>query len=52
MLTRFWTASSVKYGTVIISAIKRSISDLELRKGNTKVRKQGTRSLYLFEITK
>ena len=28
------------------------MSDLELQKGNTKVRKQGDRSLYLFEITR
>ena len=27
------------------------MSDLELRKGKTKVGKQGVRSLYLFEIT-
>ena len=44
--------SSVKYENVIIGAIKRNTSDLELRKGKTKVGKQGVRSLYLFEITK
>ena len=33
-------------------AIKHNTSDLELRKGKTKVEKQGFRSLYLFEITK
>ena len=52
MLTRFWTANSVKYENVIIGGIKRSTSDLELRKGKTKVGKQCVRSLYLFEITK
>ena len=36
----------------MISAIERNTSDLEHRKGNTKVGKQGVRSLYLFEITK
>ena len=51
-LTRFWTVNSVKYENVIIGAIKRNTSDLELRKGKTKVGKQGFRSLYLFEITK
>ena len=52
MLTRFWTASSVKYENVVIGAIKRNTSDLELQKGKTKFGKQGVRSLYLFEITK
>ena len=52
MLTRFWTANSVKYENVIIGAIKHNTSDLELRKGKTKVGKQGVRSLYIFEITK
>ena len=42
----------VKYENVMIGAIKRNTSDLELRKGKTKVGKQGVRSLYLFEITK
>ena len=51
-LTRFWTAKSVKYENVIIGAIKRNTSDLELRRGKTKVGKEGVRSLYLFEITK
>ena len=32
--------------------IKWSTFDLELRKGQTKVEKQGIRSLYLFEIIK
>ena len=45
------TANSVKYENVIISAIKRNTSDLELRKVKTKVGKQGVPSLYLFEIT-
>ena len=49
-LTRFSTANSVKYEFVIIGTIKRSTSDLEIRKGDTKVRKQGAGSLYLFEI--
>ena len=40
-LKRFWTANSVKYENVIIGAIKRNTSDLELRKGKTKVGKQG-----------
>ena len=51
-LTWFWTVNSVKYENVIIGAIKRNMSDLELRKGKIKVGKQGVRSLYLFEITK
>ena len=51
-LTRFWTANSFKYENVIIRAIKRNTSDLELRRGKTKVGKQSVRSLYLFEITK
>ena len=46
------TVNSVKYENVIIGAIKRNTSDLELRKRKTKVEKQGLRSLYLFEITK
>ena len=50
-LTRFWTVKGVKYENVLIGAIKRNTSDLELRKGKTKVGKQGVRSLYLFEIT-
>ena len=37
---------------VISGAIKRNTSDLELRKGKTKVGKQGVRSPYLFEIAK
>ena len=37
---------------VIIGAIKRNTSDLEVRKGKTNVGKQCVRSLYLFEITK
>ena len=37
---------------VIIGAIKRNTSDLELRRGKTKVGKEGVRSRYLFEITK
>ena len=52
MLTRFWTANSVKYENVIIGAIKCNTPDLELRRGKTKVGKEGIRSLYLFEITK
>ena len=52
MLTQFWTAISVKYENVIIGAIKHNMSDLELRRGKTKVRKQAVHSLYLFEITK
>ena len=51
-LTRFWTVNSVKNENVIIGAIKRNASDLELRKGKTKVGKQGVRFFYLFEITK
>ena len=51
-MTRFWTLNSVKYENVIIGAIKRNTSDLELRKRKAKVGKQGVRSLYLFEITK
>ena len=31
-LTQFWTDNSVKYENVIIGAIKRNTSDLELRK--------------------
>ena len=52
MLKRFWTVNSVKYENVIIGAIKRKTSDLELQKGKTKAGKQGVHSLYLFEITK
>ena len=52
LLTRFWIANSVKYENVVIGAIKRSMFDLEHRKGNTKVGKQGVRSLYSFETTK
>ena len=52
MLTRFWTKNTVKYENVITGAIKRNTSDLELRKGKTKVVKQGVRPLYLFEIIK
>ena len=37
---------------VITGAIKRNTSDLELRLGKTKVRKQGVCSLFLFKITK
>ena len=51
-LTRFWTADSAKYENVIIGAIKRNTSDLELRRGKAKVGKQGVSSLYLFDITK
>ena len=51
-LTRFWTANCAKYENIIIDAIKRNTSDLELRKGKTKVGKQGVRSLYLFKISK
>ena len=40
------------YENIIIGAIKCNTSDLELRKGKTKVGKQGVRSLHLFEITK
>ena len=43
---------SVKYGTIIIGAIKCNTSNLEFQKGNTKVGKQGVCSLYLFEINK
>ena len=39
-LTRFWTTNSVKYENVIIGAIKRNASDLELRKGNTRSENQ------------
>ena len=49
MLTR---VNSVKYKNVIIGAIKRSTSDLELTRGKKTVGKQGVRSLYIFEITK
>ena len=52
MLAKFWTANSVKYENVTIGAIKHNMSDLELQKGNSKVGKQGIRSLYLFEIMK
>ena len=31
-LTRFWTANSVKYENIMIGAIKRNTSDLELRR--------------------
>ena len=41
-----------KMKNVIIGATKRNTSDLELRRGKSKVGKQGVRSLYLFEITK
>ena len=50
MLTRFWTVNSVKYENVIIGAIKRNMSDLELQKWKAKVGKQGIHSFYLFEI--
>ena len=43
---------SVQYENVITGAIKRNTSDLELRKGKTKVGKQGVRSRYLSKITK
>ena len=46
-LTRFWTTSGVKYEHDIIDAIKRNTSDLELRKGNRKVGKQGVCTLCL-----
>ena len=39
-LTRFWTVNSVKYENVIIGALKHNTSNLELRKGKTKVGKQ------------
>ena len=51
MLTQFWTANSVKYENVIIGAIRRNMSDLELWKSKTEVGKQAVHSLYLFEIT-
>ena len=51
-MIQFWALNSVKYENVIIGAIKRNTSDLELRKGKTNVGKQCVRSLYLFEITK
>ena len=44
------TMNIVKYENVIICAIKRNTSNLELRKKKTKVGKQGVRFLYLFEI--
>ena len=50
MLTRFWTANGVKYENVVTGAINCNMSKLELRKGKTKVGKQGVHSLY--EITK
>ena len=40
----------VKYENLIIGVIKRNTSDMELWKGKTNVRKQGVRSLYLFEV--
>ena len=46
------TVNTVKYENVIIGAIKHNTSDFELRKGKTKVGKQGVRFLYLFEIAK
>ena len=52
MLTWFLTANSVKYENVIIGGIKCNTSDLELQRRKAKVRKQGVRSRYLFEITK
>ena len=48
MLTRFWTANSIKYENTIIGAMKRDTSDLELWKRNTKVGKQGVRFLFTF----
>ena len=51
-MTRFWTENRVKYENVTIGTIKRHTSDLELRRGKTKVGEQGVCSLYLFEITK
>ena len=48
----FWTSISVKNKNIIICAIKCNTSDLELAKVNTKVGKQGFRSLYIFEFTK
>ena len=41
-----------KHEDVIIGAIKRNTSDLELRREKTKVGKQGDRSPYIFEIIK
>ena len=48
-LTRFWTVNSVKYENVIIGAHHVRLGTPERE---TKVGKQGVRSLYLFEITK
>ena len=48
-LTRFWTVNSVKYENVIIGANHVRLGTPERE---TKVGKQGVRSLYLFEITK
>ena len=53
MLTRFWTANSVNYENIIIvDPINRNTSDLKLRKGRTKLGKQGVRFLYIFRITR
>ena len=48
-LTRFWTANSIKYENVIVGAIERNTSDLELRKGKTKV---GKKMFVLFNYLK
>ena len=40
-----------KCENILIGAIKRNTSSLELRKGKTKVGKEGVRFLYVFEIT-
>ena len=47
----FWTVNSVKYENAIIGVIKRNTSDLELRKGKTKVWKQRIRSLYFLKLS-
>ena len=52
MLTQSWTANSVRYENVIIGAIKRNMSNLEIQRGEINVGKQGAYSLYLFKITK
>ena len=44
------TANSVKYENVIIGAMKRNTSDLELQKVNIKDRKQGVQFVLFFYL--
>ena len=47
-LTRFWAVNSVKYENVIIGAIKRNKSDLDLREEKTKVGNFPNKAFVLF----